>query len=76
MLLPLTSNRLLSYIVSLSISGETVCQASSDRALAFRDIAVWYPDIPNPCLSFLGIDSLHLVGSDVDKPLSVVVLGG
>ena len=63
-------------LVSLSISGDIGGQTNFNGDLAFRDKALWFPDIPSPRLSFLGIDNLRLLKSDKGRPLFLAILGG
>lgn len=62
--------------MSLSISGDASSQISQDGALTIRDTANWFPDIPDPRLSFIGVESSESAESNVLSPLSVAALSG
>ena len=61
-------------MVSLAIRSEASCQSPPPRSL--RETALWYPEIPEPHLSFLGISEQDLRSFEPghhQRPLSTLL---
>ncbi|KFA76645.1 hypothetical protein S40288_05956 [Stachybotrys chartarum IBT 40288] len=64
-------------LVSLGVG--SVCEAEKKPVtpLSFRDTTLWYPEIPYPNFSFLGVsENLHLSDQNQELPLCFNVFGG
>ncbi|KFA49688.1 hypothetical protein S40293_01456 [Stachybotrys chartarum IBT 40293] len=64
-------------LVSLGVG--SVCEAEKKPVtpLSFRDTTLWYPEIPHPNFSFLGVsENLHLSDQNQELPLCFDVFGG
>ncbi len=64
--------------MSLSIAdgGEVGESYAENDTLNLRDSALWYPDIPDERLSFVGVPKPSLAQLDVRHPITLIVLGG
>ena len=63
-------------LVSLSVSTGSQRHTEQGNILDLRDSTLWFPDVPEPHLTLLGVQKIPSSDQDQGLPLSVVIFAG
>jgi hypothetical protein len=62
--------------VSLSISHQSLAHTELVSKHGLRDTALWFPEIPDSCLFFRGVEPFRTADAQQDLPISQYIFGG